>query len=159
MKTQIIAQDVWGKIKKQWEADAISFGDDLTYLPSIHADHGEILLVKDEDNYPVMVTNLVIAQLPGMNGDTLRSTKSAFAPKFEFDSVDDDQLVRMYASAVFFIYEHSVNKKCDNIKVYTPRASDMKQWHSILSVIADYEKIDRTVQYQGRWTALVKRTK
>ncbi len=114
-------------------------------------------MVSDDKDYPLMVTNLVVVQLPGMTGKTLRSTRSAFAPKFEFDTVDEAEMYHMYATAVLFTYRKSIDKGCNNIKVYTPRSSDMKMWYAFLKTLVDVENIDRTVQYQGRWTALVKK--
>lgn len=156
MKVSIITIDKWNDTRTLWkEHSETNYNDN--FIKDIHFDHGDIVLVSDINDYPLMAMNIVVAELPGMDGKTLRSTSSTFCPEIEYGDYPIDGILSMYAKCVCFIYQESIKRKCDNIKVYTPETTQMTQWKSILDVICEVENINRTVMYMGRWTALVKK--
>ena len=154
MQVRVVGNNEWSDIFEKWKIEASFYGDDLGYIPnSMYTKEGEIVVIFDNRNNALLAVHTRIAQLPKTNGDTLRSTHTSNSPYLEFNEYNENYVLEIYSELIRFVYNYSIELKCNNVKVYTPKKMDMIFWQKMLSDLS--ETANSKVIHQGRWTTLL----
>ncbi len=150
--------DAWAnQIAEMTEMDEASLSDDFPtvgYARQIveeRTSENYAIYVLMQDEEPLAFTHLNVALLPRTSGSTLRSVWTTFAPKFELQDQETEELVDLITKQLVALVDVATNgdMRADHMKMQLANLVDRRFY--VMLTRTSYKVLGDAISVRGNW--------